>query len=75
MIVDFLKLKFCSFRSSIDATNDSSSLAMYVNDSPACYSNAVMKRVVFKNKAHLCLFSLKVALKLGIYEDIFTILE
>ena len=56
MIVDFLKLKFRSFRSGIDATNGSSSLAMYVIDSPACYSNAVMKRVVFKNKVHLCPF-------------------
>ena len=56
MVVDFFKLKLCSFRSSIDATNESSSLAMYVNDSPACYSNAFMKHVVFKNKVHLCLF-------------------
>ena len=52
----FLKLKLCSFRSSIDATNEPSSLAAYINDSPACYSNAVMNRVVLKNKVHLCLF-------------------
>ena len=56
MVVDFLKFKLCSFRSSVDATNKSSLLAMYVNDSPACYSNAVMKCVVFKSKIHLCLF-------------------
>ena len=68
MVADFLKLKFGSSCFNIDATNKSSSLARYVNGSPACYSNAVI--YVFSVQR-----SFKVAPKLGIYEDaIFTML-
>ena len=44
---------------SIDATNMSDSLGRMVDDSPARYANARMKRVVVSpSNVHLCLFSL-----------------
>lgn len=45
--------------STIDATNCRNCLHRMVKDSPECYANSEMKRVVAGERVHLCLFAIK----------------